>query len=144
MADGREAALINFILLLDGDEVKTRGKTWSWIKRWKQERRIFKWELRIEDIASFKEILWMDYERNGFLGFDGQILYNMIKVCTNAIKVYVSLRMLERPSSIFERVQRCCNGLYGNVTRCANRSNILFLTCCRSCCMACLNSFPRV
>ena len=44
--------------------------------------------------------------------------------------------MLERPSNIFERVQKCyktfkrfitCyNGLYDNVIRCANRSNILF------------------
>ena len=57
--------------------------------------------------------------------------------------------MLERPSNIFERAQKCyktfkrfitCyNGLYDNVVRCANRSNILFLTCC----MTCLNGLPR-
>ena len=61
--------------------------------------------------------------------------------------------MLERPSNIFERVQKCyktfkrfitCyNGLYDNVIRCANRSNILFLTCCVTCCMTCLNGLPR-
>ena len=36
MVDGREAPLIISILLLDDDEVKTRGKTRSWIKRRKQ------------------------------------------------------------------------------------------------------------
>ena len=89
-----------------------------------------------------------------FLEFVGQMLCNMIKVCANAIKVYVSLKMLERPSDIFERIQKCyktfkgfitCyNGLYGNDIRCGKRSNSLFLTCCRACCMACLNGLSRV
>ena len=70
----------------------------------------------MEDIASFKELLPMDYDRNGFLEFVGQILYNMIKVCANVTKVYVSLRKLERPFKTFKRFIICYNGLYGNVT----------------------------
>ena len=61
--------------------------------------------------------------------------------------------MLERPSNIFERFQKCyktfkrlitCyNELYANVRRCANRSNILYITCCITCCVTCLNGLPR-
>ena len=61
--------------------------------------------------------------------------------------------MLERPSNIFECVQKCykafkrlitCyNELYANVRRCANRSNILYITCCITCCVTCLNGLPR-
>ena len=57
------AELICFILL-DDDEVKTSGKTRSWIKRGKQRaaRSNIVHQLRMEDTASFKEILRMDYD----------------------------------------------------------------------------------
>ena len=60
--------------------------------------------------------------------------------------------MLERPSNIFERVQKCYKtfkrfttcykGLFDNVIRCINHSNILFLTCYVTCSITCLNGFP--
>ena len=69
----------------------------------------------MEDIVSFKKMLRMDYDT---------MLCNMIKVCTNVIKVYVSLKMLKRPSNISERVQKCYmtfkgfyNMLYGMFER---------------------------
>ena len=51
-------------ILLDDDEVKTSGKTRSWIKRGKQRgaRSNIVHQLRMEDTASFKEILRMDYD----------------------------------------------------------------------------------
>ena len=71
MADRRVAAAIISFLLLDDDEVKTRGKTRSWIKRRKQRGAFSNiiQELHMQDTASFKEIL--------------QMLYNMLKVCAN-------------------------------------------------------------
>ena len=57
------AAMICFVSL-DDDEVKTRGKTRSWIKR-RKKRGAFSnivHELRMEDTASFKEMLRMDYD----------------------------------------------------------------------------------
>ena len=56
------AAMICFVLLDDDDEVKTRVKTRSWIKRRKQRGAFSNIvdELRMEDIASFKEMLRMD------------------------------------------------------------------------------------
>ena len=59
MADRRVAPAIISFLLLDDDEVKTRGKTRSWIKRRKQRGAFSNiiQELRMEDIASFKEML---------------------------------------------------------------------------------------
>ena len=64
MADRRVAATIISFLLLDDDEVKTRGKTRSWIKRRKQRGAFSNiiQELRMEDTASFKEMLRMDYD----------------------------------------------------------------------------------
>ena len=57
------AAMICFVLLDDDDEVKTRVKTRSWIKRRKQRGAFSNivHELRMEDTASFKEMLRMDY-----------------------------------------------------------------------------------
>ena len=57
------AAMICFVLL-DDDEVKTRRKTRSRIKRRKQRGAFsnIAHELRMEDIASFKEMLRMDYD----------------------------------------------------------------------------------
>ena len=51
-------------VLLDDDEVKTRGKTRSWIKRRKKRGALSNivHELRMEDTASFKEMLRMDYD----------------------------------------------------------------------------------
>ena len=147
---GRMAAVIISFLLPDGDQVKTRGKTRSWMKRRKQ--RVY-FQIRITHGGDCK---LQRNTNNGlwhFLEFVGHMLYNMIKVCANAIKVYVSLKTLERPPNIIKRVQKCyksfkgfitCyNGLYGNVIRCANRFNILFLTCCRTWYMACLKGLPR-
>ena len=53
------AAMICFVLLDDDDEVKTRVKTRSWIKRRKQRGAFSNivHELRMEDTASFKEML---------------------------------------------------------------------------------------
>ena len=64
MADRRVAAAIISLLLLDDDEVITRGKTRSWIKRRKQRDAFSNiiQELRMEDTASFKEMLRMDYD----------------------------------------------------------------------------------
>ena len=44
--------------------LKTRGKTRSWIKRQKQRCAFSSivYELRLEDTASFKEMLQMDYD----------------------------------------------------------------------------------
>ena len=57
------AAMICFVLL-DDHEVKTRVKTRSWIKRRKQRGAFSNivHELRMEDTASFKEMLRMDYD----------------------------------------------------------------------------------
>ena len=56
------ATMICFVLR-DDDEVKTRGKTRSWIKRRKQRGAFLNivHELRMEDTASFKEMLRIDY-----------------------------------------------------------------------------------
>ena len=56
------AAMICFVLL-DDDEVEIRGKTRSW-KRRKQTGAFSNivHELRMEDAASFKEMLRMDYD----------------------------------------------------------------------------------
>ena len=64
MVGRRVTAPIISLLLLDDDEVETRGKTRSWIKRGKQ-RGVFSniiQELRMEDTVSFKEMLRMDYD----------------------------------------------------------------------------------
>ena len=57
------AAMICFVSL-DDDEVKTRGKTRSWIKRRKQRCAFSSivHGLRMEDTVSFKEMLRMDYD----------------------------------------------------------------------------------
>ena len=64
MVNRQVAAAMIFFVLLDDDEVKTRGKARSWIKR--QKRRYafsnIVHELRIEDTANFKEMLQMDYD----------------------------------------------------------------------------------
>ena len=64
MADRRVVAAIISFLLLDDDEEKARGKTQSWIKRRKQRGAFSNiiQELRMEDTASFKEMLRMDYD----------------------------------------------------------------------------------
>ena len=64
MADRRVAAATIFFVLLDDGEVKTRGKTPSWKKRRKQRGAFSNiiQELRMEDTASFKEMLRMDYD----------------------------------------------------------------------------------
>ena len=79
MADRRVAAAVISFLLLDDDEVKTRGKIWSWIKRRKQGGAFSNiiQELRMGDTANFKEMLRIDYDTVG------QMLYNMLKVCAN-------------------------------------------------------------
>ena len=64
MVNRRVAVAMIFFVLLDDDEVKTRGKNGSWIKR-RNQRGAFSnivHELRMEDTASFKEMLRMDYD----------------------------------------------------------------------------------
>ena len=63
MVNIRVAAAMICFVLLDDDEVKTR-KTRSRIKRRKQRGAFsnIAHELRMEDIASFKEMLRMDYD----------------------------------------------------------------------------------
>ena len=83
MADRRVATAIISFLLLDDDEVKTWGRTQSWIKRQKQRGTIFKYDPRITHGGHCK------LQRNAtnglwhFLEFVGQMLYNMSKVCAN-------------------------------------------------------------
>ena len=63
MNSRRVAATMTCFVLRDDDEVKTRGKTRSWIKRRKQRGAFLNivHELRMEDTASFKEMLRIDY-----------------------------------------------------------------------------------
>ena len=63
MNSRRVAATMICFVLRDDDEVKTRGKTRSWIKRRKQRGAFLNivHELRMEDTASFKEMLRIDY-----------------------------------------------------------------------------------
>ena len=86
---GVAAVIISFLLLND-------DKTRSWIKRRKQayfQRGITHGgHCKLQRNAT--NGLWL------FLEFVGQMLYNMIKICANVIKVYVSLKMLERPSNL--------------------------------------------
>ena len=62
MVNIRVAAAMICFVLLDDDEVKTRRKTRSRIKRRKQRGAFsnIAHELRVEDISSFKEMLRMD------------------------------------------------------------------------------------
>ena len=62
MVNRRVAAAMICFVLLDDDEVKIRGKTRSWKRR--KQRGTFSnivHELRMEDTASFKKMLRMDY-----------------------------------------------------------------------------------
>ena len=63
MVNKRVAAAMICFVLLDDDEVKARGKTRSWTKRRKKRGALSNivHELRMEDTASFKEMLRMDY-----------------------------------------------------------------------------------
>ena len=69
MLNRRVAAAIICFVLLDDDEVKTRGETRSWIKRRKQRGAFSNivHELGKEDTATFKEMLRMDCEWHLFL-----------------------------------------------------------------------------
>ena len=64
MVNRRVAAAMICFVLLDDDEVKARGKTRSWTKRRKKRGALSNivHELRMEDTASFKEMLRMDYD----------------------------------------------------------------------------------
>ena len=64
MVNRRVAAAMICFVLLDDDGVKTRGKTRSWIKRRRQRSALSNivHQLRMEDTASFREMLQMDYD----------------------------------------------------------------------------------
>ena len=64
MVNRRVCTAMIYFVLLDDNEVKTRGKTRSWIKRRKQRDAfsIIVHELRMEGTASFNQMLRMDYD----------------------------------------------------------------------------------